>query len=110
MATSHTVALLGFSAFERSTLETCFRLSLQREQSYTLAGSIEGSELLIADCDQPDVLRSVGNAGRMQDTVFVGVRQPPGSAGAPATPDTGVSVMDPEVTRTSLRPTRLACR
>jgi CheY-like chemotaxis protein len=82
MAASHTVALLGFSAFERSTLETCFRLSLQRDQSYELAGSIEGSELLIADCDQADVLRSIGNAGRMQDTVFVGGRQPPGSAGA----------------------------
>jgi CheY-like chemotaxis protein len=76
------VALLGFSAFERSTLETCFRLSLKRDQAYALAGSIEGSELLIADCDQPEVLRSIGNAGRMQDTVFVGARQPPGSAGA----------------------------
>ncbi|MEY4749775.1 MAG: hypothetical protein RIQ60_1989 [Pseudomonadota bacterium] len=82
MATSHSVALLGFTDFERSTLETCFRLSLKRDQAYQLAGSIEGSELLIADCDAPDVLRSVGNAGRMQDTVFVGVRQPPGSAGA----------------------------
>ena len=32
-------------------------LSLKRDQAYELAGSIEGSELLIADCDQPDVLR-----------------------------------------------------
>ena len=82
MTAGHTVALLGFSDFERSTLETCFRLSLQRGQSYALARSIEGSELLIADCDQPDVLRTIGNSGRVQDTVFVGARQPPGSAGA----------------------------
>lgn len=82
MSASHTVALLGFSDFERATLETCFRLSLKRAQSYALARSIEGSELLIADCDQPDVLRTIGNSGRVQDTVFVGARQPPGSAGA----------------------------
>ncbi|MFM2118718.1 MAG: hypothetical protein RL722_186 [Pseudomonadota bacterium] len=78
----HTVAMLGFSAFERSTLETCFRLSLERTQAYVLASSIEGSELLIADCDQPEVVRTVTNAGRLHDTVFVGQRQPQGSAGA----------------------------
>jgi two-component system, cell cycle response regulator len=82
MPSSHQVALLGFSNFERSTLESCFRLSQQRAQSYALAGSIEGSELLIADCDKADVLQLVNNSGRIHDTLFVGGQLPPGSAGA----------------------------
>jgi CheY-like chemotaxis protein len=82
MPSCHKVALLGFSSFERSTLESCFRLSQQRSQAYELAHSIEGSELFIADGDQADIVRTVSNAGRMHDAVFIGVQAPPTNAGA----------------------------
>jgi CheY-like chemotaxis protein len=77
----YTVALQGFSDFERSALNSFFRLAQQRAPAYERAASPIDSDFIIADADHPADVAAVRDADRMQDTIFIGARA---SAGASA--------------------------
>jgi two-component system cell cycle response regulator len=75
----YTVALQGFSDFERSALNSFFRLAQQRAPAYERAASATESDFIIADADHPADVAAVCEAGRLQDTVFIGARAPEGA-------------------------------
>lgn len=75
----YTVALQGFSEFERTALASFFRLAAQRSPSYVQVDRIDRSDFVIADADHKASLQSVMAAERSRDTVFVGTRAPQGA-------------------------------
>lgn len=79
MPERYTVALQGFSPFERSTLSSFFRLAGQRTPSYEQVDRLDRSDFVIADADHDASLAAVLDAGRAPDTVFVGARAPQGA-------------------------------
>ncbi len=79
--TRYTVALRGFSDFERSALASFFRLAAGRNPGYTQIDSLDECDFVIADADQHDTVAAVEDADRAADTVFIGAR-PPAHAGA----------------------------
>lgn len=82
MTPTHRVAFVGFSAFERSTLESYFRLSAGPDMPYELVAAPADCDLAVVAGDRPEAVLAVGRAGRMRDTVFVGGPSAPMSAGA----------------------------
>lgn len=102
------VALEGFSAFERAAMASFFRLADQRLTNYVQAPSLARCDLVVADTDLPEALAAVLEAGRIDDTVFVGAHPPPGSLGSllrPVDPvqvvrelDALVALRDPDAT------------
>ena len=75
------IAIVGFSAFERQTLESYFRL-VDAVPVYTVGESVTECDWLVADADQQEAILTVGRAGRVRDTVFIGGRKAPSTAGA----------------------------
>src|SRR5688572_31211529 len=75
----YTVALQGFSPFERSALSSFFRLAAERTPSYEQVERLDRCDFVIADADHDASLQSVLTAGRAHDTVFVGARAPQGA-------------------------------
>jgi CheY-like chemotaxis protein len=75
----YTVALQGFSGFERAALTSFFRLAAQRSPAYEHVEHLDRSDFVIADADQADALRAVADTGRTRDTVFVGAHAPQGA-------------------------------
>jgi two-component system cell cycle response regulator len=75
----YTVALQGFSNFERSALASFFRLAAERDPGYVQVDSLDDCDLVIADADQAQAVAAVHAAGRGGDTVFVGARLPAGA-------------------------------
>ena len=75
----YTVALQGFSDFERSALASFFRLAQQRAPAYEQAESVAESDFIIADADHPNGVAAVRSADRLQDTIFIGTRAPDGA-------------------------------
>ena len=70
------VALLGFSAFERSALASYFRIAEQRQPRYQHVLDIDEARFIVADADQsgvPDLLQALGRVG---DAVFIGAHSP----------------------------------
>ena len=80
-AVAQRIAIVGFSAFERRTLESYFRL-VDAVPVYTVGESVADCDWLVADADQPEAVYTVGQAGRVRDTVFIGSANTPASAGA----------------------------
>ena len=78
-AEQYTVALQGFSEFERGALASFFRLAAQRSPNYVQVDQVDRSDFVIADADQRSTLQSVMSAGRTPDTVFVGAHAPQGA-------------------------------
>ena len=76
----YTVALQGFSDFERSTLASLFRLEQQRAPAYVQGNSLVESDFVIADADSPAALNAVNDAHRVQDAIFIGSHPPAGAA------------------------------
>jgi two-component system cell cycle response regulator len=76
----YTVALQGFSDFERNTLASFFRLGQQRAPAYVQGSSPAESDFVIADADSQAALDAVHDAHRVQDTIFVGAQAPAGAA------------------------------
>ena len=76
---SYTVALQGFSDFERNALASFFRLAAQRSPAYLQVGDVDHGDFLIADADHQSALDAVQAAGRALDTVFVGAKSPAGA-------------------------------
>ena len=75
----YTVAIEGFSPFERSALASYFRLAASRSPAYQPVGDIELADFVLADTDQRAALDRVLAAGRERDTVFVGAQAPAGA-------------------------------
>lgn len=73
------VALVGFTAFERSALGSFFRLALQRSPAFEQVPDADLADFLIADADRASALQAVQERGRLRDTVFVGASAPSGS-------------------------------
>lgn len=79
MTTRYRVALLGFSAFERSALESYFRLAPEdgvHHTHYDLLHDIvpahTACDFVLADANHAEVVNVVAAAGRVADTVYVG--------------------------------------
>jgi CheY-like chemotaxis protein len=75
----YTVALQGFSTFERGALASVFRLAAQRTPSYVQVERLDRCDFVIADADHSRSLQAVQAAGRIADTVFVGTHAPRGA-------------------------------
>jgi CheY-like chemotaxis protein len=82
----YSVALEGFSAFERAAIGSFFRLAAQRAPAYVEATDLADADFIIADGDQPAALQRIAHAGRLADTVFVGAQAPAGAGSRVARP------------------------
>lgn len=80
-AVAQRIAIVGFSAFERRTLESYFRL-VDAVPVYTVGESVTDCDWLVADADLPEAVLAVGRVGRVRDTVFIGGSKTPPTAGA----------------------------
>ena len=78
-AEKYSVALQGFSEFERTALSAFFRLAAQRVPSYFEVEQLDRCDFIIADADHKPSLQAVSVAGRQDDTVFIGSRAPKGA-------------------------------
>jgi len=76
---TYSVALEGFSAFERTALASFFRLAAQRSPAYVQVAEAGLSDFLVADADHPASLAAVQRQQRTGDTVFVGQSAPAGA-------------------------------
>jgi len=90
---SYTVALQGFSDFERSALASFFRLAAQRSPAYEQVDYLDRCDFVIADADHLEALRSVVDTGRVRQTVFVGAHAPPGAVAWLARPIDPVHIL-----------------
>ncbi|MCW5632484.1 MAG: response regulator [Rubrivivax sp.] len=75
----HRIALLGFSAFERNTLASYFRLASTREPRYDLVSALADADFVVADADHGPSVQVVLAGERLPETVFVGARAPQGA-------------------------------
>lgn len=77
---TYTVAIEGFSAFERQALASFFRLAEQRSPAFRQVDEAGLADFLIADADHPASVAAVRRGQRLEDAVFVGARAPEGAA------------------------------
>jgi CheY-like chemotaxis protein len=75
----YTVALQGFSEFERRAMASFFRLAQERAPAYLQAASPAEADFIIADADHAADVAAVRDARRLQDTIFIGAAAPAGS-------------------------------
>lgn len=75
-----TVAIEGFSAFERQSLASFFRLAAQRSPAFRQVEEPGMADFLIADADHPASVAAVRRGQRVEDAVFIGARAPDGAA------------------------------
>ena len=75
----YTVAVDGFSEFERSTLSSFFRLAARRSPSYVEVPDADRCDFVIADADHATAPRNAASSGRTGITVFVGKQAPEGA-------------------------------
>jgi two-component system cell cycle response regulator len=75
-----TVAIEGFSSFEREALASFFRLAAQRSPAFQQVDEVGVADFLIADGDQPVSVAAVRRGQRLADTVFIGAKAPAGAA------------------------------
>lgn len=66
------LALVGFSPFERSALESCLRLATDPQRRYAVVGDMEQADLLIADTDKASVRETLRLAERLDTTLAIG--------------------------------------
>lgn len=79
IALRYTVALLGFSEFERSGMSSFFRLAEARTPVYAEATQPDQADFLVANADHAPTVASVRQGERLLDTVFIGAHPPPGA-------------------------------
>jgi CheY-like chemotaxis protein len=79
MTTLHRIALLGFSAFERSTLASYFRLAGTRNPRYEQVQMLPEADFVVADADHEPSVKLVVAVERLPETVFVGTSAPEGA-------------------------------
>ncbi len=56
MSISRSVSMVGFSAFERSTLDAFFRLAARRSPTYTHVSDAAQAQILLVDADRPETM------------------------------------------------------
>lgn len=78
-ADRYSVALEGFSAFERESLASFFRLAAQRSPAYERVDEAGLADFLVVDADRPAAVEAVAHGRRERDTVFIGVGAPAGA-------------------------------
>ena len=66
------VALIGFTAFERATFETFFRLASRRTPAYSYSETLEDCELVIADSDRESVMVKLAGFERLDKVLLIG--------------------------------------
>ena len=76
----YTVALQGFSEFERNAMASFFRLGQHRAPSYERGQGPAASDFIIADADAPADVAAVREIDRLQDAIFIGASSPTGAA------------------------------
>lgn len=74
------VAIEGFSTFERDALASFFRLAAQRSPAFHQVDETGMADFLIADADHAASVAAVRRGQRLDDTVFIGARAPAGAA------------------------------
>jgi CheY-like chemotaxis protein len=79
MPPAYRITLLGFSAFEKGTLASCFRLAAPRAHVYALLDMPSEADFIVANADQPAAVQLVLATERQQETVFIGQAAPPGA-------------------------------
>jgi two-component system cell cycle response regulator len=75
-----TVAIEGFSSFEREALASFFRLAAQRSPAFHQVDEVGMADFLIADGDHAASVAAVRRGQRLDDTVFIGAKAPAGAA------------------------------
>ena len=75
-----TVAIEGFSAFERQALASFFRLAARRSPAFRQVDEPGMADFLIADADHAASVAAVRRGQRVEDTVFIGAAAPEGAA------------------------------
>lgn len=80
MNPSLTVALHGFSDFERRALGSFFRLAAPPSLVLELVQDLRAACVIVADADDAGAVQQLLAAGRVADTIFVGSRAPDGAA------------------------------
>lgn len=66
------IALIGFSSFERSTIESFFRLAARRKQGYRLTDEAAGSAMVVANADDPATMQSLLAKPPAQPVLLIG--------------------------------------
>jgi two-component system cell cycle response regulator len=74
------VAILGFSAFERSAMASYFNLGARRSPGYQCVLEADTAHFIIADADQTGVVLLLRTLGRSADAVFIGAHGPADAA------------------------------
>ena len=74
------VAILGFSPFDRKALGACLGLTEHGRARYEWLLSMEDAALVIADADESGVLDLLHKLDRIGDTLFIGAQPPPEAA------------------------------
>lgn len=75
-----TVALLGFSDFERRALGSFFRLAAPPSLALEQVQDMADARFIVANADHADLLRQLVAADRVADTLFIGTQAPAGAA------------------------------
>jgi len=83
---NYSICIHGFSAFERATFESFFRLAARRAPSYRCVDDMAQADLVIADADRAASMEAVVRAGMLSRTLTVGARTTPGSAAGTSRP------------------------
>jgi two-component system, cell cycle response regulator len=84
MDDAHPIALVGFTRFERSTLESSFRLAATRTPAYVLVDDPALARVLIVDSD--DGFACAGTAARVARCIHIGKQGRQGELGHLARP------------------------
>ncbi|WP_144290044.1 hypothetical protein [Ideonella sp. A 288] len=79
MSHTRSVALLGFTRFERETFESFFRLARKREPAYALETSLSRADFIIADADDAAACATLERRHLLGHTVLLGAVDRPGS-------------------------------
>ena len=74
------IAILGFSAFERSAMASYFNLGARRSPGYQCVLDADLADFIVADADQAGVVALLRTLGRVADAVFVGEQGPADAA------------------------------
>ena len=80
MSAPFRISLLGFSASERSTLVSHFRMATHRQPRYEAVEDTADADCVVVDADDADAVRQVVVAGRAANAVFVGALAPSGAS------------------------------
>ncbi len=79
MAGAHGVSLIGFSAFERSTLDAFFRLAARRAPSYQHVADPSQAQILLVDSDSAEAMKDPRALPVL--SVYIGARGRDGQLG-----------------------------